>query len=215
MSIHSIITEQDLINLRKLADQQRNQRALKIKNRILKETLDIKLAESFSPITTKLDEVNEYFKKIGEVIEKPQPENNIPQPAIEHPQPHQPIENFEGVIYDTELENTIKNLKNNAGFLKTIEDEEHGWMWNGYPVEILGGTEVQINDYKYNITPGIQKVLVDSSYNTNKSMNDMDKVVFGDMLQKTDYFNRIPTKGRMSGLHEFNKNNLDNDVKKI
>ena len=50
------------------------------------------------------------------------------------------------MIYDTELENTLKNMKNNTGFFKTIEDQEHGWMWNGYPVEILGGTEVQIND---------------------------------------------------------------------
>ena len=32
-------------------------------------------------------------KKIGEVNEKSQPENNIPQPAIQHSQSHQPIEN--------------------------------------------------------------------------------------------------------------------------
>ena len=65
-------------------------------------------------------------------------------------------------------------------------------MWNGYPVEIFGGTEVEINDNKFNITAGIQKVLVDSSFNTLKSMNDMDKVVFWDMLQKIDYYNRKP-----------------------
>ena len=51
-------------------------------------------------------------------------------------------------------------------------------MWNGYPVEKLGGTEVQINVNKINIAPGFQKVLVDSSYNTIKSMNDMEKAVF-------------------------------------
>ena len=33
MSIYSNITEQDMENLRKLAEQQKNQRALKIKNR--------------------------------------------------------------------------------------------------------------------------------------------------------------------------------------
>ena len=32
----------------------------------------------------------------------------------------------------------------------------------------------------------IQKVFVDSSYNTAKSMNDMDKAVFRNMLQKND-----------------------------
>ena len=53
MSIYSNVTEQDLINLRKLAEKQKNQRADKIKNRILKQTHDIKLAESLSPIPKK------------------------------------------------------------------------------------------------------------------------------------------------------------------
>ena len=57
MSNYSNVTEQDLDNLRKLADQQKEQRAIKIKNRILKQTHDIKLAESLSPITKKLDEI--------------------------------------------------------------------------------------------------------------------------------------------------------------
>ena len=42
MSIYSNVTEQDLINLRKLAEQQKNQRALKIKNRILKQSHAVK-----------------------------------------------------------------------------------------------------------------------------------------------------------------------------
>ena len=58
MSIYSNVTEEDLENLPKLAQQQKEERALKIKNRILKQTHDIKLAESLSPITKKLDEVN-------------------------------------------------------------------------------------------------------------------------------------------------------------
>ena len=45
MSIYPNVTEQDLHNLRKLAEQQKNQRAEKIKNRILKQTHGIKLAE--------------------------------------------------------------------------------------------------------------------------------------------------------------------------
>ena len=45
MSIYSNVTEQDLINLRKIAEQQKNQRTEKIENRILKQTHDIKLAE--------------------------------------------------------------------------------------------------------------------------------------------------------------------------
>ena len=59
MSIYSKVTEQDLINLRKLAEQQKIQRALKIKNRILKQSHYKKLAISLSPITKKLEEVNQ------------------------------------------------------------------------------------------------------------------------------------------------------------
>ena len=99
-----------------------------------------------SPTTKRLDEVNESTQKLEEVIEKSQPEKIIPQPAIEHTPHHQPIEKYEGVIYDTELENTLKNMKKIIGFFQTFEDLEHAWMWNGYPVKILDGTEVEINN---------------------------------------------------------------------
>ena len=93
MSIYSNVTEQDLINLRKLAEQQKNQRALKIKNRISKQTHDIKLAENLSPITEKLDEVRKSTQDLGDVIKKSQPKAT--QLAIENtPTTHQPIENF-------------------------------------------------------------------------------------------------------------------------
>ena len=64
MSIYSNVTEQDLINLCKLAVQQKEQRNEKIKNRILKQTHDIKLAGSLSPITKKLDEVNKIIQEL-------------------------------------------------------------------------------------------------------------------------------------------------------
>ena len=70
MSISSNVTEQDLITLRKVAEQQKNQQALKIKNRVLKQPHDIKLAESLSPITKKLDNNNESTKNLGEEIKE-------------------------------------------------------------------------------------------------------------------------------------------------
>ena len=70
MSIYSNVSEQDLVNLRKLAEQQKEQRALQIKNRILKQTHDVKLAESLNPITKKLDEVNKSTQEVGEVFKK-------------------------------------------------------------------------------------------------------------------------------------------------
>ena len=121
MSIYSNVTEQDLNNLRKLAEQQKNERALKVKKRILKQTPDKKLAKSLSPITMRLDLVeNNKGEKIGENIKKSQSES----PAIENTQtqPETPaIENTQtqsGVLYDVSLENTLTNMKEKKDFLK-------------------------------------------------------------------------------------------------
>ena len=54
MSIYSNVTEQDLNHLRKLAEHQKNQLAIKIKNRIVKPTHDKKLAGNLLPITGKI-----------------------------------------------------------------------------------------------------------------------------------------------------------------
>ena len=52
---------------------------------------------------------------------------------------------------------------------------------NNYPIKMLRGTEVEMNDKDYNITPGIQKTFTDTSYNTAKTMKDMEKIVFRDI----------------------------------
>ena len=84
MSIRSNVTDQDLNNFGKLAELQKNQRTIKIKSRILKQTLDRNLAEYSSPITKKVDEYNETTDKLGEKVEKPDVEVGSSQtPAIE------------------------------------------------------------------------------------------------------------------------------------
>ena len=84
MSLYSNVTEQDLIILHKLAEQQKNQRALKIKNGILKQTHDMILAESFPPITKNLDTIKESNKQLGEIVQKSDVEDgNTQTPAIE------------------------------------------------------------------------------------------------------------------------------------
>ena len=70
MSICSNVTEQDLINLRKLAEQLKNQRAEKIKIRILKQSHDINLAESLSPNTKKIEDVNKSTQELRDVSKK-------------------------------------------------------------------------------------------------------------------------------------------------
>ena len=84
MSIYSNVTEQEIINLRTLAEQQKNQRPEKMKNKILKQTHDVKLAGSLSPITKNLDEVKNYTQELGDVIKKSVVEDeNTQTPAIE------------------------------------------------------------------------------------------------------------------------------------
>ena len=80
---------------------------------------------------------------------------------------------------------------------------------------MLGGTDIEVNERKCNITPGIQKVFTDSSYNTVKPMNDTNKVVFRDFLQKTDFYFRIPSKRRMSGDDRYIKSELDKELRRL
>ena len=227
MSIYSNVTEKDYLNLHKLAEQQKNERALKIKNRILKQTHDVKLAESLSPITEKLDEtsknlgdaIKESTLNLGNVIkENNTPQSaieNTPQPAIENNPTQQPIENNEGDIYDVELENTLNKMTDNTGFFKTHYDQQRGWMLNNIPIKSPGGTKIQVDENEYDLTKGIQNVLTKKTYKSIKSLNDNEKVVLGDFLSKTGYYNRKPTKGKPSRLDNYIKNDLDDDVRKI
>ena len=106
-------------------------------------------------------------------------------------------------------------MKDNTGFFKTYHDPQRGWMINNHPFKMLRGTKVEINENKYNISPGIRNVLVNQSYDTAESMTDKDKLIFRDILQKTSYYKRKPTKGRLTGRDRYIKYDLDNDVSRI
>ena len=86
---------------------------------------------------------------------------------------------------------------------------------NNFSIGTPGGTELEISGNKCDITPGLQKVFTDTKYETAKSMSDTEKVVFRDILSKTNYYNRKPTKRRMSGRDRYIKNDLDNDLRRI
>ena len=116
MSIYSNISEQNLTNLCKLTEQQKEQRGPKIQNNMLQQTHNVKLAESLSPITKRLDEVKETTQKLGDVIK----ETNTPQLAIENTPTHQPIEKNQAATYAVELENTLQNMRDTLIFLKHI-----------------------------------------------------------------------------------------------
>ena len=141
----------------------------------------MKLAESLSPKTKKLDEVKESTQKLGDLKK----ETNFSQLAIENtPVTHQPRENNEAVIYDVEKGNTLNKMKDKTGFFKIYHHPQRGWMINTYPIKLVEGTKVQIDGNEYDITSGLQKVFTIKSYETANSMNDMEKVIFRDILQK-------------------------------
>ena len=106
-------------------------------------------------------------------------------------------------------------MTDNTGFLKTYHDPQRGWAINNRPIKMLRGTKLEINENKNIISLGIQKVLVDQSYDTAESMTDKDKIIFRDILQKTGYYNHNPTKGRLTGPNRYNKYDLDNDVSRF
>ena len=155
-------TQEDLMIVCKLAEQQKKQRAPKIKNTILQQTHDVKLAEPLSPINKELDEVKECTRKLREVVE----EGITPRLAMENTHNALPIKNKQihpGVIYNTALENTIIIIKNNNDFFN-IEERDNGYIFpNVFPVEKMGGDKFKTNEKIYDTTPEIQKVLNDTS----------------------------------------------------
>ena len=156
MSIYSNVTEQDMINLRKLADEQKNQRALKIKNRILKQTHDVKLAESLSPITKKLDES---IKKINEVIKESKSEDDIKS-------------NIKALPNNSKFSNSMRemigSLMNTRNSLKITQDESRRANILDVPIQITGADTIKINENIYDLTPEIYKA-ISSTTDTGKT----------------------------------------------
>ena len=213
MSIYSNVTEQDLNNLRKLAEQQKEQRALKIKNKKLKETHDVKLAESLSPITKKLDEVKKTTRELGDVIRESQ--QHTPQLAIENPQQQLPVENNQndsqpGILYDVSLENTLTNMKDKQkGFFKITEDENGQRFWNGIPVEISSDSRVEIKGKSFNITANLQNVSTDITGKSLKKLYKIEKLTYKKLLKTPNYENYKPKSGEInSGRYKNTKNIL-------
>ena len=160
MSICSNVTKKDYLNLRKLAKQQKNERDLKIKNRILKQTHDVKLAESLSPITK---ELKKSTKKISEVIKESNSENENNQEIV-------PFENEledeniqtnlralpNSSMFSDQMTRTLGRLMSSANSLK-IKSTLSGATILGVPIYTLGEDRIQIKDNIYDLTPEIYK----------------------------------------------------------
>ena len=193
MSIYSNVTEQDLDNLRKLAEQQKAQRALKIKNRILKQTHDVKLAESLSPITKKLDEVNKSTKKVGEILKESNSENENNQEIV-------PVEiesddeniqtNLRALpnssMFSDQMTKTLGRLMSSANSLK-IKSTPSGATILGVPIFTLGGDRIQIKDNVYDLFPEIYKALSYTGYTGKNLKNDDDILMLYNIIRDLGY----------------------------
>ena len=182
MSIYSYVTEQDLINLRKLAEQQKEQRAAKIKNRILNETHDIKLAESLSPITKRLDKVNKSTKKISKVIKESNSEstNNHEIVPVEIESENENIQtNLRALpnsfMFRDQMSKTLGRLMSSLNSLK-IKHSPSGATILGVPIKTLGGDRIQAKDNIYDLTPEIYNALSDTGY-TGKNMKKENDIL--------------------------------------
>ena len=95
------------MNTRKINEQ------LNLKIEFWNEHVREKLAESFLPITKKLEKLDESTRKLGEVVKKSDSGNETPQQAMKNTRNDiQP-----GVIFDTVLEKTLSCMENQKGFL--------------------------------------------------------------------------------------------------
>ena len=169
MSIYSNVTEQDLNNVRKLANEQKNQRAEKIKNRILKQTHDVKLAESLSVITKKLEEVNKSTKNI-EVVKgsNSENENNQEIVPVEIESEDENIQtNLRALpkssIFSDQMTKTLGRLMSRAISLK-IKSTPSGATILGVPINTLGADRIQSRDNIYDLTHEIYKALSFTGY---------------------------------------------------
>ena len=210
MSIYSNVTEQDLINLRKLAEQQKEQRALKIRNKTLKQTHDKKLAESLSPITEKLDEVNKttqetlspITKKLAKLDKKSKViDGNTQTPAIENT-------NISRSLLDT-----LAFMKTSKNFFKLTEDSGKVY-WNGENIEPLGGNRIRIKDREYDITPDIQAYFTNTKL-TTIFFDNFEKETLFEKLKDVGFYDNIPKIGFKAARMEDVLYNLPNEIDKI
>ena len=186
MSIYSNVTEGDLDNIRKLAEQQKNQRAENNKNRILKQTHDVKLAESLSPIIKKLDVTNWSTKQLGEIIKKSDVEDGITQT--------QAIKNITGT---QSLRDTLTHMKGSKNFIKLVEKDDGQVFWNKILIKALGENRISFKDQEYDIKPNIQTYFPNAIL-TTKNMDDEDELIVYDILKITGFYSMKHTKGLKS-----------------
>ena len=212
--MYSNVTEKYLENLRKLAQQQKNQRALKIRNKILKQTHDVKLTESLLPITKRLDLIeNNKGVKISELIKSETPAiEDKPQSAIEDGNTQTPA--IENINIFRQLFDTLALMKTKKNFFKLTEDDDRKVYWNGVHINPLGDNRISIKNQEYDITPDIQAYFTNTKH-TTQILDDIEKETVYDILQDVGFFDNIPHVGLKAARMQDALHILPNEIKRI
>ena len=201
MSIYSNVSEQDLINLRKLAEQQKKQRALKTKNSILKQTHDIKLAESLSPITKKLEDVN---KSISESINESTKQLVKKSDIVDENTQTPTMENISGT---QPLRDTLTLMKKSKNFSKLQENPDGKIFWKKFSIIPRRENRVSIKGDEFDIKPKIRNYFTNTRL-TTKRMDNEDKLIIFNILKNVGFSDNIPKIGKKSATMQDALHNL-------
>ena len=102
----------------------------------------MKLAESLSPITKKLDDVNESTQEVGDLIKKSN--SNIDLKSL----PNNPK-------YSNSMRKMLGALMNSGNSLKITQDEFGRANNLGGPIQISQGDTIKTNENIYDSTPEV------------------------------------------------------------
>ena len=185
MSVYPNVTEQDMINLAESPEQRKNQRAKKTENRFLKQTHDVKLAESLFPLTKILEMVDKSAEKLRKGFKKSASQNEINQEL-------DPVEinvdNSEDgndiirshvrappkcSIFIDQLTKTIGALMTSSNSL-SIKSTPSGASINWVLIYTMASNTIQIDDIVYEWTDEIYKSLSPTGYTCKSMKKDSD-----------------------------------------
>ena len=174
MSTYSNVTQEDLVNLRKLAEQQKNQRVLEIKNTVLKQTHDVKSAESLSPITKKLDTINKSTQKLGDVIKDSN--SKIELKSL-----------LNNSKFSNSMRQMIGSLMNSRNSLKITQDELKRATFLGIPIGISGADTIKRNENISELTPELYKASTHQTYDGKTMKNESDILMLNNIINDLGY----------------------------
>ena len=181
MNFYPKVTKEDLITLCELAEQQNNQRAIKCKSRILIQTRVRNLAENLSPITEKVDEVNESTKKIGEIVKNQMLRTETHKYKLYKKTSTQSLRDY------------LTLSKRSKNVFKLGDKSDGDVFWKGVIVQPLGQKRLKVKDEEYDITPNIQEYFTNTKLTTKCLENNEKETVF-DILNNVGFYDMKHTK---------------------